>query len=349
MYSKDGLQLKSYANEHPDGFIIAKPKYIPRQKIDCSGFQERNIQGSNVRRFDYWAVNQEQLKNYIDDFKKAYPDYIYDSPLHNTWFMGVPREKIAKLPDPKDGVKKILKMKDDELDEYMKRAQALLNVLIDGGLKATDLGVTNSTLLGTYTYGRSDIDIIVYGKKNYWKYRDIIQKSKHPWLRWRTVDEWKKYFSTYNAGLFITEEEFIWHSQRKFGDGLFGETVFSVFGVEHPNEVSIKWGDEKYTQMGLATVKGKVKSDINGVVRPGYYEIENSKIISGPNIKVERIVTYARDFMLQAFNGENIAAAGILEKVTPLKNSGKEYYRLVIGYFDSYINRRGEEYIKVDK
>ena len=66
MWSDDGLQLKSYANDHPDEFIIAKPKYIPRTKIDCSGFQERNIQGSDLRRFDYWAVDERRLKEYVD-------------------------------------------------------------------------------------------------------------------------------------------------------------------------------------------------------------------------------------------------------------------------------------------
>lgn len=349
MWSVDGLQLKSYANDHPDGFIVAKPKYIPRQKIDCSGFQERNIQGSDVRRFDYWAVDEKKLKEYINDFRKAYPEYMYDSPLHQTWFMGVSRKKIARLPDPKEGVKRILAMRESELDEYMKRTQALLNLIIDGGLNVKDLGVTNSTLLGTYTYGKSDIDIIIYGKKNYWRYIDLMRTSKHPLLRWRTAEEWKKYFSTYNAGLFLTENEFIRHAQRKYSDGLFGETVFSVFGVENPNEVSVKWGGERYTPMGLVTIKGKVKDDFNGVVRPGYYEIENSKIVKGPDVKVEKIVTYARDFMLQVFKGEDVVASGVLEKAESLSNSDKPYYRLVVGYFDSYTSRRGEEYVKADR
>jgi len=349
MWSDDGLQLKSYANDHPDGFVIAKPKYIPRQKIDCTGFQERNILGSDVRRFDYWAVDEKKLKQFIDDFRNAYPEYIYDSPLHNTWFMGVPKNKIAKLPDPKEGVKIILKMKESELDEYMARAQKFLHIMIDNGLKQDDIGVTNSTLLGTYTYGRSDIDIIVYGKKNYWKYIDFIQKAKHPWLRWKSLEEWKKYFASYNAGLFISEDEFIWHAKRKFIDVYFGETVVSVFGVENPDEISVKWGYEKYTPMGMATVKGRVKDGYNGVVRPGFYELENSRVIKGPDVKVEKVVTYARDFMLQVFKGEDVVASGILEKVEPLNGNGDEHYRIVVGYFDSYTSRRGEEYIKADR
>ena len=347
MWSDDGLQLKSYANDHPDGFVIAKPKYIPRHKIDCSGFQERNIQGSDVRRFDYWAVDEKTLKQYIEEFRKAYPEYIYDSKLHNTWFIGVPKNKIAKLPNPREGVKRILELKESEMDDYMKRAQGFLNIMIDNGLKANDIGVTNSTLLETYTFGRSDIDVIVYGKKNYWNYINFIKNVKHPWLRWKSLEEWKKYFASYNAGLFISEEEFIRHAKRKFIDVYFGETVVSVFGVENPDEISVKWGDEKYTQMGMATVKGKVTDDYNGIVRPGYYELEDTKMIKGPDVKVKKVVTYARDFMLQAFKGENTVAAGVLEKVTPLDGS-EEYYRIVIGYFDSYTNRRGEEYIKVE-
>ena len=27
--TQDGIQFKSFSNEHPEGYIIAKPKYIP--------------------------------------------------------------------------------------------------------------------------------------------------------------------------------------------------------------------------------------------------------------------------------------------------------------------------------
>jgi len=293
--------------------------------------------------------NQQELKNYLDNFKEVYPDYVYECEFHNNWFLGVPRNKISELPDPKEGVKKILAMKEGELDVYLKLTQELLNIVHDGGISVSDIGVTNSTLLGTYSYGRSDVDMIIYGKENYRKYREIIQNVKHPKLRWRTVDEWKKYFATYNSGLNFSESEFIWHAQRKFSDGLFRETVFSVFGVENENETWFKWGSEKYTPMGTATIKAKVKDEFNGAVRPGYYEVEDSKMIKGvDNVKVSRVVTYARDFMLQAFDGENISASGVLEKVDSLNNN-ETYYRLVVGYFDSYIERRGHEFIKVDR
>ena len=84
-------------------------------------------------------------------------------------------------------------------------------------------------------------------------------------------------------------------------------------------------------------------------MRLGYYEVEDSRIISGSskNYPVSMIASYSNDFVLQAFDGEKIVASGMLEKVEPL--DGKDsYYRLVIGYFDSYIDRRKQEFIKVE-
>ena len=49
-----------------------------------------------------------------------------------------------------------------------------------------------------------------------------------------------------------------------------------------------------------------------------------------------------------AYPDEKIEASGVVEEVT--KKSGEKYYRLVIGYFDSYLSdRRDNEYIKVIK
>lgn len=343
----DGMQFKTYANEHPEGFIIAKPKYIPREKISSDFFQKRDLQGVAVNRFDYWAAGQEELKKYIEEFRKLYPDYFYDCPFHKRWFFGVPKDKIAHYMDPKKGVLDLVKKSQAELDIYLLRTQEFLNILHDNGLPYSAMGITNSTLLGTYTHGRSDIDIMVFGKKNYWKFFHFIKDVSHPLLRWRTLEEWQKYFASYNAGLNFSEKEFIWHAQRKRGDGLFDNNVFSVFSVEEPKETAVKWGKEEYTPLGNATVTGKVSNAFHSIVRPGFYEIENGKTVNGRDVKVSKVVTFARDFMAQAFEGEEIVANGILEKVIP--QSGEEYYRVVIGYFDSYFSNRGVEFIKVRK
>ena len=47
-----------------------------------------------------------------------------------------------------------------------------------------------------------------------------------------------------------------------------------------------------------------------------------------------------------AFPDEKIEVTGVVEEVIP--KSGEKYYRIVVGYFDTYISdRRDEEYIRV--
>ena len=59
---------------------------------------------------------------------------------------------------------------------------------------------------------------------------------------------------------------------------------------------------------------------------------------------IQRIVTWARPFSLQAKENENIEACGLLEKI---KTKDDEFYQVVIGYFDTYTTGRGEqEYLK---
>ena len=73
--------------------------------------------------------------------------------------------------------------------------------------------------------------------------------------------------------------------------------------------------------------------------------MKTSKILEGhKEVPIRRIVTWARPFSLQAKENEEIEACGLLEKV---KTKKKEFYQLVIGYFDAYTNDRGEkEYLK---
>jgi len=146
------------------------------------------------------------------------------------------------------------------------------------------------------------------------------------------------------------KERYIADMHRKKSEGFFDETLFVIFAVENEDEVWFKWGDERYKNIGTARFEGLVKDHKNSVVRPGYYEISESKYIKGgescKDLQISRIVFYSRDYCMLAFPDEKIEASGVVEEVTP--KNGKKYYRIVIGYFDSYLGkRRDEEYIKI--
>ena len=140
--------------------------------------------------------------------------------------------------------------------------------------------------------------------------------------------------------------------KRKRYEGIFGKNTFTLFTVEKPEETWFKWKEQECEPLGTVTIKGVVTDHYNSSVRPGYYEIKNAEIINKKeeikidnSIPIKRVVTFSIPFIQQAFKGEKIKACGLLELVTP--KEGKRYYRIVVGYFDAYINdRREKEFIK---
>ena len=352
----DGFQCKSYANEHPPGFVIVKPKYIPKEAISGDGLRYRFLFEKCVVRFNQFAP-KEKLVGYVKQFRKNFPAYIYDCPLHKNWFYAVPMNKIKAVHDGRKGLQELLKVPEKDLDEYLSLVRQLVEFLTKSGVKSESLGITHSTLLGNYTFGKSDIDIIIYGKGNGWKILDFLKAAKHPLLKWKTDKEWAEYYKEHKTSesTHFTEEEYVKHMRRKRYEGLFGGTVFTLFTVEEPDETWFKWGEEEFKPLGLATIKAVVTDHYNSHVRAGCYEVKDAELVKGEHktpaidkkIPIKRIVTYSIPFVQQALAGETITACGLLELVKPKK--GSEYYRVVVGYFDAYLNeRREKEFIKAE-
>ena len=344
----DGLHCQVYGNERPFDGILIKPKYIPTEKLHSDALPYRFISGRRMNRLNLWA-DKKELKKYVDEFKAKYHEYIYKSAVHdsNRLFFSVPINRIERIYFPKKGLSELMSMPVNSLDTHLKIAYDFVNFLLESGLKLNELGVTYSTLMGHYLSNMSDINIVVYGKGNFWKLMDFLKKSSNPLLRWKSDEDWMRFYNGRNRFAIFTKEQFLKNMGRKKSEGYFNGTLFIIFGAESENEVWFKWGEEQYKELALVTVRGRVINNFNSVIRPGCYEIKDSKIISGhEDVTVEKIVFYSRDYCMLAYPGEFIEACGLLELVTPKK--GKQYYRVVVGYFDAYISdRREKEFVRV--
>ena len=343
--TSDDIQFKTWANEHPSDFILAIPKYIPTDKIRTTEMQLRVFDGKEYNRFNSRSVGT--LKDYFSGFRENYGGYIRTLPERQTWFMGIPKEKIVKEYDSRKGMAEIMEHDKEKADPYLLKTIELIEFMLDNGMRISDFGATNSTLIGNYTPERSDIDYLVYGRDKYWKVMEVLENEEHPKIRWRTNGEWRKHYVEYNAGLNFTADEYLYHSKRKKSDGLYDNTVFSFFGVSKEGEEPVKWGEEEATPIGQCTIEATVSSHYHSCVRPGFYGIEGVKIIDGSKEGLpEKIVTYSRSLLLHCLTGERIRAHGLLEKVNNRKNN-REHHQITIGYLESYEKRKGTEYIKV--
>lgn len=349
--TKDGLHCQVYGNEHPSGKILVKPKYIPTNKISSDALPYRFISGMKMNRLDLW-INPKELKKYIDDFRKKYKHYIYKSNVHDIspLFFAVPKNRIEREYSPRKGLSGLMKIPEKDLDPHLQKVAKLITFLLESGLKLNDFGVTYSTLMGHYSPKISDINIVVYGKDKFWKLMKFMESSKNHDLRWKTYEEWEHFYKKRNRHMVHDKDTYIKNMHRKKSEGFFMETLFIIFAVENKNEAWFKWGQEKYKRIGIAKFSGTVNSNKNSVVRPGCYEISKSAFISGEdtckNLPISKIAFYSRDYCMLAYPDEKIEASGIVEEVK--QKSGQTYYRIVIGYFDSYLSeKRDDEYMRV--
>jgi len=349
--TKDGLYCQVYGNEHPKGKILVKPKYIPTDKIHSDALPYRFIGGRKMNRLNLWR-DTNSLKKYIMDFAKAYPHYIFKSDVHekSPLFFAVPEKYIEREYSPKIGLAELMSMPPGEMDEHLRIVFDFVSLLLKSGLNLDDLGITYSTLMGHYANYKSDINIVVYGKKKFWNLMEFLKTASSKYLRWKTYEEWEDFYTKRNRHMIHNKETYMKNMYRKKSEGFFRETLFVIFAVENENETWFRWGEEKYKNRGIAKFNATVRDNINSVVRPGCYEISDSQFIGGDSscrkLKISKVVFYSRDYCMLAYPKEKIEFSGVIEEVTP--KSGERYYRAVVGYFDSYLNEsKNDEYIKV--
>jgi hypothetical protein len=91
--------------------------------------------------------------------------------------------------------------------------------------------------------------------------------------------------------------------------------------------------------MGQITVECKVTSAIASFDNPAVYEVENVKIINGPEVNINKIASFTHTYSGQALEDEEIVAQGKLEKVI----GEQETHRIVVGTTRESLN----EFIKL--
>lgn len=351
--TKDGLHCQVYGNEHPVNSILVKPKYIPTDKIECDALQYRFLSGKRMNRLNLWA-DRNKLIEYIERFKKAYPDYILHTDIHGKerLLFSVPIDKIERVYFPKRGFSELMKISKQYLDNHLQSIHELGNFLLKSGLTIDKIGITYSTLVGHYLSEKSDINLVIYGKKNFWKLMDYLKTAEHPLLRWKTKEEWQNFWQRRNRHHVFPQDKFIELMFNKKSEGFFGNSLFVIFCAEEENETWFSWGKETYKQKGFVKIKAIVEDNFSSVARPGMYRIKNAEIIYSKysdklcnENKIEQVVFFSRDYCMLCNPGDVIEASGVLEEVSS-KEKGT-FYRLCIGYFDAYLDGRMlDEYIK---
>ena len=267
----------------------------------------------------YTAKN---YRTFLETFRKNFPNYVYFCPFRGKEVIAAPLNAIEKVYVPKESLQLLLKKKSK--DSLQKITIDLIKLLSnESGISLEDFGVHGSIALDMHTE-KSDIDIVVYGSRNFRKLEKTINKL---------VDAGTLSY-VFNNRL---------DAARRF-KGCYRNKIFMYNAIRKPEETRIKHGAQKFTSLHPVKFKCIVGDDSEAMFRPAIYKIKNYKpenqASNLPEEKIpEIVVSNIGCYRNVARKDEGLSVSGMLERVEKIE-TGEIFYQVVVG---TAINE--EEYI----
>ncbi|MFX1344676.1 MAG: nucleotidyltransferase domain-containing protein [Promethearchaeota archaeon] len=267
--------------------------------------------------------------------KSTYPKYLFYSEQLDLEVQGVKNQKIKKLYTPIDFAKSL--EKNDKLSNAEQYSKNLYELFIDkGGISRDSIGITGSTMIGLNKED-SDIDIIIYGTKNSYKFQEklkiLLKESSN--FRMYNMDEYISHYNWRVGGSDISFEDFMKFEQRKLHQGKFHGYDYFIRYIKSPKDWEGNFYDFKFTNWGRIKIKALITDSKDSIFTPCSYKIGNIKIL-GKNLisndfnfkDILEINSFRARFCEQAKEGEFVIVEGKLEKVNYMNKS--EYYRILL-------------------
>lgn len=325
LITREGFILNVFGYEHPKNRVFAFLKYIPSKYKELFNvrFLERTWKHGETELFR--AEKLYTAKNYqtfLGVFRKNFPDYVYFCTFRKKEVISVPFSRIVEVFVPRERLKAL--MKAERKDELQKKTLDFISLVSsDAKVPLEDFGVHGSVALNIYS-AESDIDIVVYGSKNFRRVETAIDKL---------VNE--------GALAYIFNNRL--DAARRY-KGRFKDKVFMYNAVRKPEEVTSKYGEYRYSPIAPVKFRCKVKDDSEAMFRPAVYKIEgytpaNSSLTLPRDIVPTAVVSMIGCYRNVARKGQEIEVSGMLERVEKTA-TGEISHQVVVGSAESE-----EEYI----
>jgi len=247
---------------------------------------------------------------------------MYFCPFRGKEAISVPLSAIKRVYVPRECLRFLTKLenKDSLQDMTLDFIKFMSN---ESEVPVEDFGVHGSIALGMHT-SKSDIDIVVYGSRNFRKLEAAIN---------RLVEAGKLSY-VFNNRL---------DAARRF-KGRYLDKIFMYNAVRKPEEVNSKYGESKYTPIASVQFHCTVKDDNETMFRPAIYKIEDYNPTNPASVLPEEkipklVVSMIGCYRNVARRGDKLKVSGMLECVENVE-TGETFHQVVVGTATSE-----EEYI----
>ncbi|MEM1584622.1 MAG: nucleotidyltransferase domain-containing protein [Nitrososphaerota archaeon] len=307
----------------PDGFF-AYPKYA------LGPGPWRRGERSFTRTLEKYSMSE--LKNLLENLKRLRPECVRLDYVLGAEMFFLPSIKILKHYSCNEDLKKIIEKDDRDVLEQL--LVDLVHEFSDlSGVRLEYFGVTGSILLGIH-HERSDIDLVIYGKENYWKVIEALDEITSP----RYEHSLKRFSTIYP----IKVEDAKKLARRVRHKRTYRGANFSIYGVRKQDEIDEKYGDYIYRMIGLAKAELEVVDSSRSCFTPSIYIVEGYAEIGGVRYPVERLTCYDLTYTALLHEGDKLEVFGKLEEVINAR-SNNSFHHVLIGSFEA----AEREYIKL--
>jgi hypothetical protein len=233
----------------------------------------------------------------------------------------VPEEDIKQILHPNERLPLIANKEE--------KVRIIYDVL-EKYIPAENIGITGSFLCGL-NQPQSDIDFVVYGRRNFDIARCVMKNVEKEGIgiitRMNDASEiWRRIYAKRKPEM--EYDEFVVHEMRKNNRGMIGNSYFDILYVRdwaelvHLDRRNYEIGEK----IGYGKIIGEVKDATFSFDSPAIYEVEVEAEHSLMKVseRVSKVLSFTHTYAGQALKGEKIEARGMIERT-------KHETRLVVG------------------
>jgi predicted nucleotidyltransferase len=272
-----------------------------------------------------------------------FPKYMIPYETLSRKIVGVRCSDIFEVKKPDLALQ--LLMRAPSRDDLLEATQHVIKVILKSStLHLEDFGVFGSLLHGFYHPRFSDIDLIIYGRKNLTKLRKTVAElSETDSSRLKNEFETDQGIAGKNWRFKnLSPKEYTWHQRRKLIYTVFDapksrRTIKTEFEpVKDWKEIQNEYNPTtKIAQKGWIKLTAKITEDSDGPFIPSVYGIEPLEVVEGSRNAVEakRVISYIEEFRAQVCTDETVEVIGNLEEV---KTPDGSYHQVALTYCPRY-------------
>lgn len=301
---------------HPPDRVVAYLRYYP----DNRGTRSRD----GVRYVKIYDLTKRRLL-----LERRWPRYLYHDEVQGRELQGVPQGDVLAIHRPQQRLAKLLRSR--RKDALEASATRLVEALAqESGLSLRHFGISGSLLVDLHRES-SDLDIVIYGMTAAKRLQPALATllgDNRTFHLYGLHDLRRLYLRRGLQGA-ITFRDFELQERRKVFEGKFLHHDYFVRCVKNWEEITERYGDTRYVQIGECTISAQVIDDGESLLTPCRYPLEQVEVLAGDSSCSPReVISFRGRFAEQARQGERVIARGRLERV---RSKGSEYFRLVVG------------------